>query len=75
MHFLLFYDFVPDYLDKRDEHRSEHLSLGRPTSAASSSSAGPSGIPSTAPCSGSSETARSWPNDLPRPIRTFAMGS
>jgi uncharacterized protein len=27
MHFLLFYDFVPDYLDKRDEHRSEHLSL------------------------------------------------
>lgn len=25
MHFLLFYDFVPDYLQRRPQHRSEHL--------------------------------------------------
>jgi uncharacterized protein len=27
MHFLLFYDFVPNYLEKREEHRSDHLAL------------------------------------------------
>lgn len=26
-HFLLFYDFVPDYLDRRSQFRSEHLRL------------------------------------------------
>lgn len=26
MHFLLFYDYVPDFLDRRDRYRSEHLS-------------------------------------------------
>ena len=25
MHFLLFYDFVPDYLQRRPLHRAEHL--------------------------------------------------
>ena len=27
MHFLLFYQFVPDYLQRRPLHRSEHLRL------------------------------------------------
>lgn len=27
MHFLLFYEFVPDYLERRPLHRSEHLRL------------------------------------------------
>ena len=27
MHFLLFYDFVPDYLERRPLHRSQHLRL------------------------------------------------
>jgi len=27
VHFLLFYDFVPDYLQHRPAHRSEHLRL------------------------------------------------
>lgn len=27
MHFLLFYDVAPDYLDRRGEFRSEHLAL------------------------------------------------
>ena len=27
MHFLLFYDFVPDYLERRGELRSAHLAL------------------------------------------------
>ena len=27
MHFLLFYDFVPDYLERRAPHRMEHLRL------------------------------------------------
>ena len=26
-HFLLFYDFVPDYLERRPLHRAEHLRL------------------------------------------------
>jgi uncharacterized protein len=25
MHFLLFYEFVPDYLDRRAQYRAEHL--------------------------------------------------
>lgn len=27
MHYLLFYDFVPDYLERRAQFRSEHLRL------------------------------------------------
>ena len=27
MHFLLLYDFVPDYLERRPAHRTEHLRL------------------------------------------------
>lgn len=27
MHFLLFYDFVPDYLARREQFRNEHLKL------------------------------------------------
>jgi len=27
MHFLLFYDFVPDYLEQRAAHRDKHLEL------------------------------------------------
>lgn len=27
MHYLLFYDYVPDYLTRREEFRSEHLAL------------------------------------------------
>jgi uncharacterized protein YciI len=27
VHFLLFYEFVPDYLERRGEHRNEHLRL------------------------------------------------
>ncbi|MBO9535524.1 YciI-like protein [Herbaspirillum sp.] len=27
MNYLLIYDFVPDYLDRRPAHRSEHLAL------------------------------------------------
>jgi len=27
MHFLLLYDFLPDYLERRPSHRSEHLRL------------------------------------------------
>jgi uncharacterized protein YciI len=27
MHFLLFYEFVPDYLERRGQFRSEHLRL------------------------------------------------
>jgi uncharacterized protein len=29
MHFLLFYDLVPDYLERRKEYREEHLMLAR----------------------------------------------
>jgi uncharacterized protein YciI len=28
MHFLLFYEFTPDYLERREPHRNEHLRLG-----------------------------------------------
>jgi uncharacterized protein YciI len=28
MHFLLLYDFVPDYLERREPFRNEHLRLG-----------------------------------------------
>jgi uncharacterized protein len=27
MHYLLFYDYVPDYLQRRDRFRNEHLAL------------------------------------------------
>lgn len=27
MHFLLFYDYVPDYLARRDQYRNDHLKL------------------------------------------------
>ena len=27
MHFLLFYDYAPDFLARRDQHRREHLEL------------------------------------------------
>jgi uncharacterized protein YciI len=27
MHFLLFYDYAPDFLARREPHRSEHLAL------------------------------------------------
>jgi hypothetical protein len=27
VHYLLFYDYVPDYLQRRDEFRNEHLTL------------------------------------------------
>jgi uncharacterized protein YciI len=27
MHYLLFYEFVPDYLERRGEYRNEHLTL------------------------------------------------
>ena len=27
MHFLLFYDYVPDFLERRDRYRAEHLTL------------------------------------------------
>jgi uncharacterized protein YciI len=27
MHFLLFYDYVPDYLERRTQFRAEHLTL------------------------------------------------
>jgi len=29
MHYLLFYELVPDYLDRRGEYRAEHLDLAR----------------------------------------------
>jgi uncharacterized protein YciI len=29
MHYILFYDVVPDYLEKRDAYRAEHLDLVR----------------------------------------------
>jgi uncharacterized protein len=29
MHYLLFYDVVPDYVDRRAPYRAEHLALGR----------------------------------------------
>lgn len=29
MHYLLFYDLVPDYLDRRTQYRAEHLELAR----------------------------------------------
>lgn len=28
MHYLLFYDYTPDYLERRGEYRNEHLQLG-----------------------------------------------
>jgi uncharacterized protein YciI len=33
MHFLLFYEFVPDYLERRVEYRAKHLQLARETEA------------------------------------------
>jgi uncharacterized protein YciI len=32
-HFLLFYDYVPDYLDRRVAHRDAHFALARPAVA------------------------------------------
>jgi uncharacterized protein YciI len=29
MHYLLFYDVAPDYVDRRAAHRAEHLTLAR----------------------------------------------
>ena len=29
MHYLLYYDVVPDYLERRPAHREEHLALAR----------------------------------------------
>jgi len=29
MHYLMFYDLVPDYLERRGEYRDEHLALAR----------------------------------------------
>src|SRR5262245_36873508 len=29
MHYLLFYDVVPDYVERRAAHRAEHLALAR----------------------------------------------
>jgi len=29
MHYLLFYDVVPDYVERRAQFRAEHLALGR----------------------------------------------
>ena len=28
-HFLLFYEFVPDYLERRSAHRAEHVTLAK----------------------------------------------
>jgi uncharacterized protein len=33
MHFLLFYEFVPDYLERRVEYRAKHLQLARQSEA------------------------------------------
>src|ERR1700744_4338077 len=33
MHFLLFYEFVPDYLERRVEYRAKHLQLARESEA------------------------------------------
>jgi uncharacterized protein YciI len=33
MHYLLFYDVSPDYLERRAEHRAEHLALAWAASA------------------------------------------
>ena len=33
MHYLLFYEFVPDYLERRGEYRNEHLTLAWESSA------------------------------------------
>jgi uncharacterized protein YciI len=33
MHYLLFYDFVPDYATRRAEHRIEHIRLGEESAA------------------------------------------
>ncbi len=34
MHFVLFYDYVPDVLEKRTPHRPDHLSLAKEAQAA-----------------------------------------
>jgi hypothetical protein len=34
MHFALFYDYVPDVLERRAPHRAEHLALAREYQAA-----------------------------------------
>jgi len=33
VHYLLFYDVVPDYVERRSAHRAEHLALGRAAAA------------------------------------------
>ena len=33
MHFLLFYDYVPDYLERREQFRAAHLTLAREAEA------------------------------------------
>ena len=33
MHFLLFYEFVPDYIERRVEYRAKHLQLARESEA------------------------------------------
>lgn len=33
MHYLLFYEFVPDYLERRGQYRNEHLTLAWESSA------------------------------------------
>jgi uncharacterized protein len=33
VHYLLFYDVVPDYVERRAAHRAEHLALGRAAAA------------------------------------------
>ena len=32
-HFILFYDYVPDYLERRVEHRAAHFAHARPAAA------------------------------------------
>ena len=72
MHFLLMYDFGPDYLERRPAFRTEHLALAW-KSHAGSVARWP--IPSTAPFSCSKGNPLRSLNNLHRRTRTFATGS
>ena len=70
MHYLLFYDVVPDYVERRAPLRSAHLALGREALARGELVLG--GALPTRPTPRSCfsrATPPPWPNASPKPIR------
>lgn len=70
MHYLLFYDYAPDYLERRAQFREEHLALAWEAQARGELVlAGALAEPADMGCCCSIATALRCPSGLPLPIR------